>query len=1740
MDPSQIDVLVQRLVANPHDEEALTAAHQSGAADPKSYALLLERVGAQTRDPAYAAHWMSEAANVWSTTLGDAHRAARVLMQAIERDPTQASAADRLAQLYRDKGDSKALVALLERRAKALAPLVGQNDEVRVELTGIHEELGRLWAETLQQPKKALDNYRRALELTPSSAYAMYGSREIYKSLGQWKDALATYEPELEIERDPARRVALFRDEAETRRSAGDLPGATRALGRALEAAPADATVQQEFSATVVERVAGGDLVSAQDRSTAVQLLVGLAEAYDGEHGLAYSAGALDIEPGHDRALQLHAHYARTLEREEDVPARYLAYLQANPQGSVAPDARWLLEKSYEAAGQLEDAIQILEPLIAQADAKAKLAELYEKVGRKMPSTPPPVGAQGPSDKVVAAPVAAPDAAARPAPRSALSMEPARALGVKAAGEDKSQTQSKYAALLARDPAHPEALAWTLDHLRAARDYKSLRDVLLAAARVSISTEVRKERLREVAELSDVQLSDVDGAISAYKQIVVLDPEDEAARAALVRGFEKSSRWDELASLLEQAAGTEVDLEKKIALEKRVAIVHEQKRADLLSAARTWERVVALVPDDDQAISQASTLFEKAAAVEDAARVIADHVAGVDDSGARAVLLERLGHLRERLGDSARAGEAFAEAADIRKDVGVSERAERCFAAAQSWAPAGRASVTIAELETNPAKQARHLGRAAEHFERAGDDAAVVEHLEHATDLDPGNDDFAKRLSSRYAASARHAELAAFWVRRADRLAVREKRVEARRLAAEVYATHLADKDLAREMWRKVLEDGDDSQALEWLVDDAIVREDPAEASGLLRRLEAVVPDAADKARVALREAEVVADGLGEVDAAIDRYERILSQIDPGCRHALQAIADLQEARDNASGAADALERELKLATQPDQRGPIANRLARLYEQLGDLPSAIRSLDVVVASDPDDFDVLPHLCDLCERTQDWAKVAELLAQRIEIEADDGELSLLTKKLSSVLADKLDRGDEALAALDEISGQGDASVRAAYVELGDRLGWRGIVATKLVEWWFEEKPGPERTTNLRGAFERFADVGREADAIRVACEIARSKGADAELARRLEHFAAKAGDLDSLATAHELMARDVTGLERAEELVRQAEVRLKAGAPGLEALRLGEEGLTSAPSEKTEPLLARLALIAGDPKEVVDLYERQISRHRTMPERLAALARAAQVAAEHGQIDRARNLFDLALGAAPVDEVVPILERAARETDGRTGGDELRRVLCAALAGGGQGARDSGHTRAVLLRRAAALVYGDLKDAEQAFAWLGEALVAHVDAPTLDALDALARDVREPRRAEATLSHALAEVFEGPLLRQLLARRAKLRREELDDRLGAATDLKKLYDLSPSDPAVLEELSALLTELGDHRAMVQLYEDQILRGKEVTSRAELARKVAQLWERELGDPREAADAWRRVLRMKPGDPEATAGLEGAKANMLRRPSALMESDEATAAPVTHEPAGERQHDLSLVEGAATAPANAVASEGAASNQKDIEASAPRVEVPDSPAMPAVTSEVGDRVQAQEPDGKRSTGRRRRRSGRPETAEVAPTPATGESAAAAEAPSPATSEAPAFTEAPTPAASESATAPEAPNLAVAAVAAPPPDMPSSPATLVDPKGPPDEALFAPSEPRIAVAAAPDAPRETANAGNSIDVDVSMVEDDGAADEIAVEEVAEVLESMDAPPLEPARPRRSIPPPLPPASVRPRQEK
>jgi tetratricopeptide (TPR) repeat protein len=1551
MDPSEIEALVQRLVTNPHDEEALTYAHQAGAADPKAYALLLEKVGNMTMDPAYASHWLSEAANVWLQTLGDAHRAARVLMTAVDKDPTQQVAAERLAQLYRDKGNVRGLAALLDRRAKALAPLLAANPDLRTDVAAMHEELGRLWSEPpLSQPKKAIENFRRSIDLDPSNAYAIYSGRELLKSQGQFDEAYPLYDMELSIEQDNQRKIAILRDEGATRKQAGDLVGASRALARARKIDEQDPGLQQEYASTIVERVQAGDEVPQSERVLAAELLVVLAEAYDGEHGLAYAGAALDVEPGLDRALQLYAYYARAADREAELTPRYMAYIQQNPTGSLAVEARRALAAGFEAAGQFDEAIQMLEPLRGNDSvAEEKLGELYTQTAVPGPDGKPlvrPGGMKGsgenPGASLSMAATGAntlqrpsmgssPTDGTSPAPpergrnlmdprvpavtgtlasavtggsvsidgetmaigvaqqpslvaRRGPELPPDKLQGILDAAQmlagkgKKPEALAKYKEVLDSDPAHAEALAWVEDYLRTKRDYAQLRDVLLASVRaMGSSSEVlenRRERLREVAGLCEGNLRDVDGAIAAWKQLLAMDRGDDSARQSLTRLLERTQRWDDLALLLEQEATSAPDIDVKIALEKKLANLNEQKRKDFSSAAEAWARIARLAPDDDRAIATSAKLFERAGRLDAATRVIAENAAQIEDPVARGTLLERLAELREQLGDVAGAGAAFADAAEAEGNARLWEHAERCFTAMENWERAATAAGQRGGLASDTKAQAGHFARASDLLTRAGDREGALQRLEQATDLDPTAEDYAAGLTERYTDNEQWDRLVFFFAKRGDRLVDKVKRVALRRQAAILYTVKLGDKEQSREQWLKVLEDGDDREALEKLIDYAVEREDHTEAATLLRRLGGIAIDKADRARVALREAELLAEGVGDVDTAIVRYESILSDLDPTCRPALQAIADLQEARDNPNAAADALERELKLVADPVERGQIAARLGRLYELVDDPRNAIRALDIVRKADLEDFDALTRLCELCERTEQWDRVAELLAQRIEIEGDPNEAGVMTKRLADILADRLDRGDEALAALTELADEGDVTLRDAYVELGDRLGWKGIVASKLVDWWFEARHGNDRTQALRGAFERFAELGRDQEATRVAIEIVRAKGADRNLAQKLEELAVKTTDIDALQVAHELLLRELSGLERASEMVRQAEMAVRAGVPSESAIEYGESGLFNIPMLDAEPLLDRLAELAEKPLEVIEMYERQVSRSRAPQDRMRALARAAAVATARNQIERGRQFLELALTGTPNEDTLGMLEQLAIHGDRRAGGEKLRRSLIQALAAGGGGARDGGRTRASLLRRAADLARAELGDIDHAFQLLGDALIAHVEPATLDAVEALGRAVLDPSRCDSTFSRALSEVFDGPLVRQLLARRARLRREELGDMPGAAADLKKLHDLSPNDHPVLEELSMLLRELGDYRGMVQLYEDQILRGRDMNARAELARKVARMWEEQLQDAREAADAWRRVLRMKAGDLEATNGLERAKKNALK--------------------------------------------------------------------------------------------------------------------------------------------------------------------------------------------------------------------------------------------------------------------------
>jgi hypothetical protein len=1495
-----METLVQRLVQNPHDQDTITYAHQAGQSDPKSYAMLLEKVGTATSDPAFACHWLTEAANVWSTTLGDAHRAARALMIAIDRDPTQATPAERLAELYREKGDSKALVALLERRAKALTPLAQQDPELRAQVAAIHEELGQLWQNPpLAQAKKAIENYRRAIEYDASSQYSIYALRELYKAAGQWAEAVPYFEMEQDLVDDSERKVALYQDEGDVRKNALDFAGAAAAFRRARELdGGQDATLKQQLGTVILERAQSGQKVPDAERAEGAELFVELAEEYPGEHGLSYSMCALELVPTHDRAVQLAMYYGAQLNRSAEVAPRAAAYLKANPQGALAGEARKLVSESMEAGGD-DSMLDALAPAPG-ADASERVAALIEV---------------------------------------------AQTLARKA---KKNDAAAKFREVLTIEPANADAIGFLEPFLRQTRKFQDLREILLAAGHdESADTDQRQGWLREVAGLCETQLRDVDGAITSFKELLVLDPDDEPARGALKRLLEKQSRWDELATLLAEEAEQTLDVEARISLEKALAKLHEQKRKDPVATGEAWSRIAALAAGDDEAITTAVRYFEKGERRELAIQVIAENIDAIAEETQRGALLKKLGELREGNGETLSAGEAFAEGASLLKSATLWESAERCFVAAEAWDQSATAVDERAQLAELSPEKAALFATEAGYLSRSGDDSSSVLRLEQATELDPVNEEYASELEQRYVKAERNEDLAGFLLRRADKLTNKVLRSSLRKRAAKLQREALGNPEAARQTLEELLKDGDDLEALGTLADDAEERGEFKEAVALLSRLEKASTEPAQHVSVLLRQATLIADGLDDLKGAIAVYERLLKEFDPKHEEALAKIAELYERLEEPKGVADALERRLLVLDDKAEKLKVAERLADLYEQtLDDAKAAVKALDLVRQLDPENFDAVGRLSVLCEKLEDWPRVAKHLAELIEVEGDEEEVSRMTRRLAEILHEKVGKSDEALAALMQVADAGDEACRDEYVRLGDSLGWKGVVATKLVEWYLEAPMSAARNASLRGAFERFVEVGRDADAASVAKELARTRGADPEIAQKLEQISVKLKDLDALGIAHDLLVQELSGPSRADEMVRQAEVLAQAGVEAGEAINHGEQALTSVPPADVEPLLARLAKLSDSVPRIIEIYERQVTRCKAPSDKLAALGRAASVAANHGAYDKARAFFDLALGGAAQEETLNSLEAIARTSDAEQKTEKLRRTLAEALANGGQGSRDGGRTRGMLLGRAAELAYRELKDTEQAFTWLGDAIVTHVDDEPLAALERLADEVGEPKRAENVLNRALEEVFDGPLVRKLLARRANLRREKLKDSAGAAVDLKRLHDLSPSDTAVMDQLSQLYIELEDYRGMVQLYEDQILRGKDPAARAELARKVARLWEEKLVDPREAADAWRRVLRMKAQDPEATEGLERAKANMLKRPSSEPPEEKSVSAKPALAPAekAEKPGKPGKPKAAKAEPEpEPLANEAPAENQAAAAAAASNdeLEVPDAP-------------------------------------------------------------------------------------------------------------------------------------------------------------------------------------------------------
>ena len=115
------------------------------------------------------------------------------------------------------------------------------------------------------------------------------------------------------------------------------------------------------------------------------------------------------------------------------------------------------------------------------------------------------------------------------------------------------------------------------------------------------------------AVVNEVQLDDVDAAISRYQFVVDVDPTDLVSIEALDRLYEQTERWDDLAATLQMEAAVATTPEDVLDLQFRTGQLFQNRLDNVDSAIDQYREILAAAPEYAPAVDSARAALRRGA-----------------------------------------------------------------------------------------------------------------------------------------------------------------------------------------------------------------------------------------------------------------------------------------------------------------------------------------------------------------------------------------------------------------------------------------------------------------------------------------------------------------------------------------------------------------------------------------------------------------------------------------------------------------------------------------------------------------------------------------------------------------------------------------------------------------------------------------------------------------------------------------------------------------------------------------------------------------------------------------------------------------------------------------------------------------------------------------------------------------------------------------------------------------------
>lgn len=1393
------------LEARPNDSEAIAALEEIAThqADWPDLLKIYRRRVEFEQDDAKRLDLLFRIAFLEEERLADLDAATQTYRSIVDIDPSSRRALKHLSQLCDARGDYDGLADVLGRELELTADADGK--------VALLLRQGDLYRTNLGDTRRALDAYRIALELQPSS--------QIHRILEEFTGE--EFEPAMR--REVAQLLLPAYEQAEDHQRVARAIEILRQDCSEDEAANFDRQLLHLYASKLARpeqayetglRVVARDPADAAVRDQVVQLadVVGksadLADRWEQLLVDLEKDGEADVRK--DLAHELAELYLDKLARPEDAERAWRTVLAID---HIDPAAHAGLERIYNLGARWDDLRQLLESQLELAvdnvdrvEKLFRIAELSEGL------------------------LSEPDTASV-AYRRILEVDPAELRAFKAL-ERLDEAAGRWAELeelLAREQEYTD-------------DEEQVR---LLVRRARLRSDKNHDATGAVDLLEDV-LARQRGNMDAREHLEeLMGAAEQRLRCARILEplYQEDGLWRDLCLALRAQRDHADSPDLAAELLSRIAQTEEERLGHERGAFSTWCEVLEVAPGDERAADnvvrlgrQIGNWDEVVTALELALSEIADH-----DLSARLALLTEIAHLSEtQLGDRDKARSAYQEL--IEADPGnpdtvrpAAAALDRIYSEEESWPEL----ISIVRRQADWAEPGPEriglLARLAQlEEERAGDTGAAISAWREVLAEEPDHGAALDALERLHHSRSAWVELADVIRRRVELgESAEDKKYQLVRLA-NLYERELDSPSDAVLVWLEVLDVvPEDIEPLDQLARLYRLSERWADLFDILERRLASAEQTGEQIALMCEAGELLREHLGRPSEALENFARVL-ELQPDHGGALARVEGFLADPDLKLRSSDVL---LPIYEQSGQYDKLAELLMLVADAVDDPRSRLRHLRRVAELREDRLDdrdgALAAYRQAALAAVAEPELADVLRDLERLASDEGKLGELIDVYEQVAPDVFD---------------GELQ-RRLYLDIADLA--RGVrsdddTAERYYRLVLDQRPDDSRAlTALEGI---YRDAGNH-DALHDV------------LVRRAE---LAGDDLEARSTALARAAELCQGpLDRAEDAILLWEQVLEL-LPGNQQAAAALEQLYEVGERWHDltDLLERRLGYAFTVEDAVHLHVRlgQLSEKRLFDPDKAVESYGAALSGDPSN-EPARAALEKYLDDAGLrSSVAQILEPIYVASQDWP---KLVRIYEIKL----ESAVD--HDERLQLSRYIARLHEDqLDDLEGSFHWYGRVFKESPKEPGLRSQLVRLAGVLDSWSDLANIYQDYLDDHPGDDedAREIALALADLCDTRLNEVERAHEAYRRVLQMTPTDHQTFARLEAMLTRAQRWFALVEDYQEAIQVTLEDDRRLELYRRMAQVNEERLSDVARAIECYRAALDIDPDYGPAISGLE----------------------------------------------------------------------------------------------------------------------------------------------------------------------------------------------------------------------------------------------------------------------------------